>query len=269
MSKRFHPLLASVAIAAIGMLYVPMIAVAAFSVNANRRGYTWTGFTTHWYREMFSRDELISAAVNSLILAVVSTAISTLIGTLLALGVSRYPWKQRARGVLHFLIILPVVTPDIVFAAAMVVAFAMLRQLSGIFNPSMATMVVAHVTFQIAFVTMVVQSRLATFDRVLEEAARDLYADSWYLTRRVMLPLLMPGIVAGAMLAFTLSLDDFVISFFTAGPDSVTLPLRIHAEARQGRVSPETNALSTLVFLLTVVAVLGVERLTRKEGRRA
>jgi spermidine/putrescine transport system permease protein len=138
----------------------------------------------------------------------------------------------------------------------------LLRAVSSIFNPGLLTMIVAHVTFQIAFVALVVQSRLATIGRTLEEAARDLYADTWILLRRVMLPLLMPGIVAGAMLAFTLSLDDFVISFFTAGPDSTTLPIFIFASVRRG-VTPEIHALSTLIFLVTVLLVIGIERLTR------
>lgn len=267
MNGRLHPALSTMAVTTIGLLYLPMLAVAMFSVNANRRGYTWMGFTLEWYRRLAGNEQLVKAAINSLILAVASTLVSTVLGTLLALGAGRYPWGRRSRGVFHFLVVLPVVTPDIVFAAAMVVAFYLLRQISSVFDPGMTTMIIAHVTFQTAFVAMVVQSRLATFSRTLEEAARDLYAGTGYLLRRVTLPLLLPGIVAGAMLAFTLSLDDFVISFFTSGPESITLPLRIHGEARQGRVGPETNALSTLVFLLTVVLVLGTQRLVAgKEG---
>jgi spermidine/putrescine transport system permease protein len=275
MNVRLHPAMGVLAICTLALLYVPMAAVALFSVNANRRGVTWEGFTLEWYVKMFQRQELITAATNSLVLAVVSTLISTVLGTMLALAIARYPWGRRTRGYFQFMVLTPVVTPDIVFAAALVIAFKVLQQgigllqpwgVSGFFHPGLFTMIIAHVTFQVAFVTMVVQSRLATFSRNLEEAGRDLYASSWYLTRRITLPLLAPGIVAGAMLAFTLSLDDFIISFFTSGGD-MTLPLRVHADARQGRVAPETNALSTAVFLLTVVLVLGMERLTRKDAK--
>jgi spermidine/putrescine transport system permease protein len=124
-------------------------------------------------------------------------------------------------------------------------------------------MIVAHVTFEVAFVALVVHSRLATIGRTVEEAARDLYAGTGGVMRRVVLPLLAPGIVAAAMMAFTLSLDDFVISFFTAGPDSTTLPIFIYASVRRG-VTPEIHALSTLIFVFTILLVLGLERLTRK-----
>jgi spermidine/putrescine transport system permease protein len=155
-----------------------------------------------------------------------------------------------------------VVTPDIIFAAALVVAFGLLRSVSTLFNPGLLTMIIGHVTFQIAFVAIVVHSRLALLGRTLDEAARDLYAARAQLLRRVTLPLLAPGIVAGAMLAFILSLEDFVISFFTAGPESTTLPIFIYSSVRRG-VTPEIHALSTIVFLVTVVLVIGWEALNR------
>jgi len=167
------------------------------------------------------------------------------------------------RGWLETALYLPVVTPDIILAAALVVAFSFLRLVSGIFELGMVSMIIGHVTFQIAFVALVVQSRLRSLGRDLDEAARDLYASYGYYVRRVLLPLLAPGIVAGAMLAFTLSLDDFVISFFTAGPTSQTLPLFIYASVRRG-VTPEIHALSTLIFLATVLLVLMSERLSRR-----
>jgi spermidine/putrescine transport system permease protein len=261
-ARRLHPIIGVLAILTMAFLYLPMLAVAAFSVNASRYGLVWRGFTLKWYAGLLENQYVLEAARNTLILAVVSTLIATVLGTLLAIGMSRYPWPAWARRYLDLSIYLPVVTPDIIFAAAMVVAFGLLRAVWSIFNPGLLTMIVAHVTFQIAFVALVVQSRLATIGRTLEEAARDLYADTWILLRRVILPLLMPGIVAGAMLAFTLSLDDFVISFFTAGPDSTTLPIFIFASVRRG-VTPEIHALSTLIFLLTVLLVIGIERMTR------
>src|SRR6185295_17810946 len=140
----------------------------------------------------------------------------------LALGIARYRWPRTIEGGLSTLIHLPVVTPDIIFAAAMVVAFRTLRAMTGLFELGLTTMIIAHVTFQISFVALVVRARLATIEPEIEEAARDLYASTFDVVRKVLLPLIAPGIVAGALLAFTLSLDDFVISFFTSGPDSVT-----------------------------------------------
>jgi spermidine/putrescine transport system permease protein len=144
-----------------------------------------------------------------------------------------------------------------------VVAFGILRVLSGMFEPGLLNMIIGHITFQVAFVALVVRSRLIAIGHEIEEAARDLFASNWYLLRRIMLPLLMPGIVAGGMLAFTLSLDDFVISFFTAGPESQTLPLYIFAAVRRG-VTPQIHALSTLIMIITVVLVIGTERISRK-----
>ena len=188
---------------------------------------------------------------------------ATLIGTVLAIGLNRFPWSHRTDTVLDVILHIPVIIPDIILAAALVVAFGLLRLVSDWFYPGLISMIVGHVTFQIAFVALVVRSRLVSIGREIEEAARDLFASSGYLLRRVTLPLLLPGIVAGAMLAFTLSLDDFVISFFTAGPKSQTLPLYIYAAVRRG-VTPQIHALSTLVVLITVVLVIGVERMTRK-----
>jgi spermidine/putrescine transport system permease protein len=156
----------------------------------------------------------------------------------------------------------PVVTPDIVFAVGMLLAFEAVRQVLGGLRLGMGTMIIAHVTFQISFVALVVGSRLATIGRSVEEAARDLYAGTWRALRTVTFPLLTPGIVAGAMLAFTLSLDDFVISFFTSGPSSLTLPLYIYGSLRRG-ITPEIHALSTIVFLVTVALVLVLQLLSR------
>jgi spermidine/putrescine transport system permease protein len=260
--KKTHPLISASAIFVLALLYLPLLAVAFFSVNAAKSGFAWKGFTLNWYIHLFKNEAVLDAAWNTLFLALVSTAIATVLGTLLAFGMNRFPWPRRVQGGFNLLLYLPVVTPDIIFAAALVVAFASLRAVWTIFEPGMLNMVIAHVTFQIAFVAMVVQSRLATFGRTLDEAARDLYASNWFLLRHVTLPLLMPGIAAGAMLAFTLSLDDFIISFLTSGPRSVTLPIHIYSEARRG-ITPQMHALSTLIFLVTVVLVIGLERLTR------
>ncbi|MCL5964304.1 MAG: ABC transporter permease [Deinococcus sp.] len=253
----------TIALASLAFLYLPMLAVAVFSVNKTRYGLTWGGFTWSWYQKMFQNEDILRAFQNTIVLAVISTLVATLLGTIFALAMERYPWGKRARGFLENLLYLPVVTPDIILAAALVIAFSLLRMVSSLFELGLFSMIIGHVTFQIAFVTLVVQSRLKGLGRDLDEAARDLYASSWYLLRKVQIPLLMPGIVAGAMLAFTLSLDDFVISFFTAGPNSQTLPLVIYGSVRRG-VTPEIHALSTIVFLATILLVLGSERLTRR-----
>jgi spermidine/putrescine transport system permease protein len=251
------------AIVTVGFLYLPLLAVAIFSVNATRYGLVWKGFTLNWYAKLFQNEYILEAAWNTLVLAVVSTLVATVLGTLLAIGLDRFPWGKKTSTFLDVVLHIPVVIPDIILAAALVVAFGLLRFVSSIFDPGLFNMIIGHTTFQIAFVALVVRSRLVTIGRDIEEAARDLFATTPYLLRRVTIPLLMPGIIAGAMLAFTLSLDDFVISFFTAGPESVTLPLYIYAAVRRG-VNPQIHALSTLVVLVTVLLVFVMERFTRK-----
>jgi len=262
--SRSHPLIAALAMLTMGFLYLPLLAVAVFSVNATKYGLVWRGFTLDWYIKLFQNEFILEAAVNTLILAVVSTVVATVLGTVLAIGMDRFPWFGKIHTALDLVLHLPVVIPDIILAAALVVAFGLLRVISSAFEPGLLNMIIGHITFQVAFVALVVRSRLAGLGHEIEEAARDLFASTSYLLRRITLPLLLPGIVAGAMLAFTLSLDDFVISFFTAGPESVTLPLYIFAAVRRG-VTPQIHALSTLVLLATVILVVGVERLTRKK----
>ncbi|SDE70644.1 spermidine/putrescine transport system permease protein [Thermus arciformis] len=255
----------SVALGALAFLYLPMLAVALFSFNKTRHGLSWGGFTLGWYARLAQDPAILEAARNTFLLAGVSTLLATLLGTLFALGLERHPFAPRVRAFLEDILHLPVVTPDLILAAALVVAFGFLRAVSSLFEPGFLPMVIGHVTFQVAFVALVVMSRLRSLPKELDEAARDLYATYPDYLRRVLLPLLTPGIVAGAMLAFTLSLDDFVISFFTAGPTSQTLPLIIYASTRRG-ITPEIHAVSTLVFSLTLVLVLLGERLTRRSA---
>jgi len=235
-------------------LYVPMLCVAVFSVNASKMGLKWGGFSFEWYEKLIHNEMILHAAWNTIILAVVSTIISTIIGTMLAIGLFRFPWSRSAAGKLNVLLHLPVVTPDIIFAVALVIAFSVIRYLTGMFDLGMGSMIVGHVTFQISFVALAVKGRLELIGYDVEEAACDLYAGYWRVLTKVLLPMLMPGIVAGAMLAFTLSLDDFVISFFTSGPKSTTLPLFIYASVKRG-VTPEIHALSTLIMIATIMAV--------------
>jgi spermidine/putrescine transport system permease protein len=261
--KKSHPMISALAMFTVGFLYLPLVAVAVFSVNATRYGLVWRGFTLDWYIKLFQNEFILEAAWNTLLLAVISTIVATILGTILAIGMDRFPWGVKTNTFLDLVLHIPVVIPDIILAAALVVAFGLLRVISSVFEPGLINMIIGHITFQISFVALVVRSRLVNIGRDVEEAARDLFASTPYLLWRVTIPLLLPGIVAGAMLAFTLSLDDFVISFFTAGPDSITLPLFIFAAVRRG-VTPQIHALSTLVVLITVILIIGMERITRK-----
>ncbi|MDF7806899.1 ABC transporter permease [Pontiellaceae bacterium B12219] len=247
------------------LFYIPLLCVAMFSFNANKFGLTWGGFTFDWYAKMFHNEVIMKAAWNTLLLAVVSTLLSTVLGTMLAIGMYRFPWKKKTMGKLDMLLHLPVVTPDIIFAVALVIAFSAIRHFTGLFELGMPSMIVGHVTFQISFVALVVRGRLEMIGHDVEEAAYDLYADHKRVLFKILLPLLKPGIMAGAMLAFTLSLDDFVISFFTAGPKSTTLPLFIYSALKRG-VTPEIHALSTIIMILTIVLVLAMQKFTAKNG---
>jgi len=273
--KKPGPLLIIVSLGILFFLYLPLMAVAYFSVNSSRYGLVWNHFTFDWYVKMVHDEYILHAALNTFVLAVISTAVSTVLGTALAIGLENFPWSKRLKAALDSLLQLPVVTPDIILAAALVVVFGLLRAALGgifptakssIFDPGMLTMILGHITFQVAFVALVVRSRIASIGQNVEAAARDLYASNSYILRKITLPLLMPGIIAGAMLAFTLSLDDFVISFFTSGPKSVTLPLLIYASVRRG-VTPEIHALSTVILLLTIILVFAFERLTRLQSK--
>ena len=261
-ARRGHRAISSIAIATFVFLYLPLLAVAGMSLNAARFGTAWKGFSLRWYVQLAHNPVVLQAGMNTLVLAAVSTAAATVLGTFLAIGLERFPWPRWVRRLVDGVVYVPVVTPDIVFAVGMLLAFEAVREAFGGLRLGMATMILAHVTFQISFVALVVGSRLATLGRAVEEAARDLYAGTWQSLRRVTLPLIAPGIVAGAMLAITLSLDDFVISFFTSGPSSVTLPLYIYGSLRRG-ITPDIHALSTIVFLVTVALVLGLQAFTR------
>lgn len=246
------PLWCSAALAYI-FLYAPIAVVTLYSFNASRYGMVWGGFTTQWYGQLLKSSEKIVAAENTVVLAIVSTAVSTLLGTLLGYGLSRYRFPGKK--LFSWLMYIPVVIPDIVMAVAMLLFFALVRDWIGLFELGLPTMILAHVTFQIPFVAIVVRSRLSGMDPAIEEAARDLGADGWQTFRHVTLPMIAPGVVAGALLAFTLSLDDFVVSFFTAGPGSTTLPILIYSSVKRG-ITPDINALSTLIVLASVAGTV-------------
>ena len=239
-------------------LYGPILILIIFSFNASRMAFTWRGFTLSWYPVLFRNEAIMAALKNSLIVSGVATVISTIFGTMAALAMERYDFW----GKLPFdaLLYLPIIIPDIAMAVMLLMFFVLVS-----FQLSLTTIIIAHIAFNISFVAVVVRARLARFDETLEEAAQDLYADNWQTFRKVTLPLLMPGILGGALLAFTLSLDDFVITFFTAGPGSTTLPLRIYSMVKLG-VTPEVNALSSMMLIVSMVLVFVSFRLQRGGG---
>ncbi len=252
-------------------LYLPIVVVAIFSFNNSRFRLDWAGFTWKWYAKIFGDEsvegglegaQLLLSTQNTLVLALVSTVIATVLGALLGYGLHRYRFPGAK--LTAWLMYIPVVTPDIVMAISLLLLYQVLRNVSPIFEPGLPAMVIAHVTFQIAFVAIVVRSRLATLDPALEEAARDLYAGPVDTLRHVVLPLMLPGVMAGALLAFTLSIDDFVISFFTSGPTSQTLPILIYASVKRG-ITPDINALSTLIVLVTIIGVFVSQILQRNQ----
>lgn len=242
-------------------LYTPIAVVIAYSFNAAKRGGPWAGFTLVWYGKLLDSPEKLAALRNTLVLAVVSTALATVLGTLLGYGLDRYRFPGRR--LFAWLVYLPVVIPDVVMAIAMLMFYSLVRDAFGLVQLGLGTMIVAHVTFQIPFVAIVVRSRLAGLDPVLEEAAHDLGAGTFQTFRHVTLPLMLPGVFAGAALAFTLSVDDFVVSFFTSGPGATTLPILIYSSVKRG-ITPDINALSTLIILVSILGTLAVTFLPRR-----
>ncbi len=230
-------------------LYAPIVILIIFSFNASKfASAAWKGFTFKWYLELLNDAALGAALRNSLYIGIASTLVSTIFGTMVALAMERYNfWGKLAFDALLYL---PIIIPDIAMAVMLLLFFVLTKMPLGRY-----TVIISHIAFNISFVAVVVRARLAQFDISLEEAAQDLYADEWQTFRRVTLPLLMPGILAGALLAFTLSLDDFVITFFTAGPGATTLPLRIYSMVKLG-VTPEINALSAVMLVTSFCLVL-------------
>jgi spermidine/putrescine transport system permease protein len=238
--------------------YLPIVVLVITSFNASRFGTTWGGWSLQWYRRLVQEREILQALTNTLIIAVSATLVSVIIGTTAAFALHRY--QSRLQKLHYTLIYTPLVVPEILMGISLLLFFAAVGVNLGLF-----TIFLAHVTFCISYVAMVVLGRLQDFDFTIVEAAQDLGAGWWTATWRVLLPLLAPGILAGGLLAFTLSVDDFVITFFVAGPGSTTLPIRIYSMIKHGS-PPLINALSTLLLLVTFVAVWTSQRLT-KEAR--
>ncbi|MFM1655106.1 ABC transporter permease [Brevibacillus sp. B_LB10_24] len=239
-------------------LYAPIAILITYSFNQSKLNAVWTGFTFDWYVRLFQNGEVLEAAKTTLAVALLSTIAATVIGTLAAVGMYRY--KFRGKTVLDSMLYLPLVIPEIVMGISLLALFSQIKIPLGYF-----TLIAAHITFSIPYIVVVVRARLDGFDRSLEEAAMDLGATPWQTFVKVTLPVIAPGVVAGALLAFTLSIDDVIISFFVAGPGSTTLPLKIFSMIKFG-VTPEINALSTLMLIVTLVVVIIAERLRMKKN---
>lgn len=237
-------------------LYLPISVLVGLSFNEGGLPTAWTGFSLKWYGSLWQNADILRAALNTLIVGLFSAGLSTVLGTLLAIGVETRRRKGRA---LEALIFAPMIIPDIVLAIALLSFFSLLKVPMGLH-----TIIVAHVVFNLAFVCAVVRARLKSFDWSIVEASSDLGAPALVTYRRIVVPVLAPAIIAGALLAFTLSVDEFIIAFFTAGAGrgSTTLPMQIYAMIRFG-VTPEINALATLVLGISVTTLALAQRLNK------
>ncbi len=237
---------------AYAFLYVPLAIVVLFSFNDSKLNAEWVGFTWSWYRALFADEAMLGAARNSLLIAVTASIAATVLGTMAGIAMHRY--KPR---LMPFMVLTPVAMPEILLGVSLLVFFI---SVFGEQSLSLGTVIIAHVTFCIGFVAIIVRARLAGMDESIFEAARDLGATPWQTFRLVTLPLIMPGVIAGALMSFTLSIDDFVITFFTTGAGISTLPLQIYTMIKVA-VTPEVNAVSTLLMALTLTMIVIASRL--------
>ena len=249
--RRRSPWLWATALFAYAFLYVPLLIVVVYSFNDSRLNAEWVGFTLDWYRKLAADDDMLAAAGNSLLIAVTASAVSTVLGTMAGVAMHRYKLT-----VLPVLVLTLIAIPEILMGVSLLIFFVLLN-----FTLGLVSVALAHIAFCIGFVAIVVRARLAGMDESLTEAARDCGATPWQSFRYVTLPLIMPGVIAGALMAFTLSIDDFVITFFTAGAGTVTLPLQIYSMIKIA-VTPEVNAVSTLLMLLTLLLIIVASRLS-------
>lgn len=241
-------------------LYIPIFLLVIFSFNENRQSSVWTGFSLKWYGVLFQNDLLWEAVLNSLQVAGWTALIGTGLGTLTAIGLARA--KVPGKALIEALLYLPMILPDIVLGVGGLIFFSAVG-----FKLGLTTILAAHVGMALSYVVLVLRARLAGMDQALEDAALDLGATPWQAFRHVTLPQLAPGIVAGALLAFTLSLDDFVLAFFMTGPASTTLPIQVYSMLKKG-LTPEINALSTVLLVATGLAVWLFQSLTAAPSRK-
>ncbi len=264
MKRSFFPY--ATLLACFVFFYLPLVVMAVGSFNDSRFGGPWRGFTTNYYRQLFRDREIWTCLENTLIIAFASTVTSMILGTLAAFALHRY--RTRLQFVHNALVYIPLVVPEILMGMSMLLFFVTLGAELG-----MTTVYIGHVTFCVSYVAMTVLGRLQDFDFTLIDAARDLGAGSWTATRKILLPLLAPGILAGGLLAFTLSLDDFVVTFFVSGTGSKTLPIYIFSSIRHGSPT-KINALSAILLAVTFVGAVAsrlvsnrMEKMSRAERK--
>ena len=246
--------LSALAVATYVFLFAPIVVLILFSFNDSRRTFVWRGFTLDWYPRLFANADLLDALWTTLVVAAIAVVASTILGSLLGLGLARL--RFRGSGATETLILLPMVTPEIIMGISLLIFFTQL--LSAV--PALGRISLAHITFCISYVAVVVRARAANMDPRLEEAARDLGASAVGAFRYVTLPLILPAILAGATLAFALSFDDLVVTAFNAGPGATTLPVAIYSAIKFG-VSPQINAISTVIVAIVAVALVIAWRL--------
>ena len=231
-------------------LFLPIIVLIVYSFNSSSMNIIFESFTFEWYGRLFENTDLIESFTNTLIVASISTIVSTVVGTISAYGL--YKYNFRGKGIINGLIYVPIVIPEIVLGISLLSIFTLMK-----LELSLFTIILAHIAFSIPFVIVSVRSTLNNDIKVLEESAKDLGASDFIIFKKIVLPTIMPAIISGATLAFTLSLDDVVISYFTAGPGSNTLPLYIYSLIKTG-ITPDVNALSTLMMLVVFTILISV-----------
>jgi putrescine transport system permease protein len=244
-------------------LYLPIALVVVYSFNESRLVTVWAGFSTRWWSALFANEAMLSAAWLSLRIALTSATVAAVIGLAAGYALARAP-RFFGRTLFGSLVIAPMVMPEVVMGISMLLLFVGSERLFGGPDRGFLTIAIAHVTFSIAFVAVVVQARLTDFDRSLEEAAMDLGATPWTVFRTVTLPLILPAVGSGWLLAFTLSLDDLILTQFVAGAQSQTLPMRVYSSVRLG-VDPQINALATIVVVIAASALILSGWLTRRK----
>ena len=239
--------------AVMAFLYAPIAVLIVFSFNSSKSRALWTGFTLDWYKRVFTNEVILSSLANTLIIALISTIFATIIGTLAAIGINAMSrWVQSL--VLN-ITYMPIINPEIVTGVSLMLLFVFVRDTMGVpMEMGFVTLILAHITFSIPYVILNVLPKLRQMDKNIYDAALDLGCNPAMAYTKVVIPEAMPGIISGALMAFTFSLDDFIISYFVSGPNFSTLPITIYAMTRK-KVSPEINALSTLVFLVVLVAL--------------
>jgi spermidine/putrescine transport system permease protein len=230
------------------LLYIPIVILIIYSFNASKYSIEWKGFTLDWYSKLFENDSLIEATINTLHIAFSSAFGATIIGTLGAIGLYRFDFFGKK--FLHSLVYILIMSPEIVMGISLLMLFIFISMPLGFW-----TLFIAHITFSVPFVIVTVLARMNGFDLSIIEAAKDLGASEWITFKSIILPNIVPALIAGFLLSFTLSLDDVIISFFVTGPDYEILPLKIYSMVRLG-VKPEINALSTVMFVFTLFMVI-------------